>query len=128
METKEKNINLSVFEQLCKVVGHLKFAMDLLNVLRETTMQPIVKTAGNPIYSKMSLLRPPDIKITSLLRPVFTSPKWHFPYDNASDIKTISLIRPLLGSRKGGLKIGILLYMNWLSVKGTKGTKWTKYL
>ena len=31
------------------------------------------------IYSKMSLLRPLEIKTTSLLRPAFSSPKWYFP-------------------------------------------------
>ena len=64
------------------------------------------------IYSKMSLLRPPNIKTTSLLRPVFASPKWNFPYDIVFNIKTTSLMRPLLGSPKGGLNIGILLYTN----------------
>ena len=59
----------------------------------------------------MSLLRPPNIKTTSLLRPVFPSPKWYFPYDIIFDIKTTSLIRPLLGSPEGGLNIGILLYI-----------------
>ena len=58
----------------------------------------------------MSLLRPLNIKTTSLLRPVFDSPKLYFPYDIIFDIKTTSLIRPLLGSPKGGLNIGILLY------------------
>ena len=58
----------------------------------------------------MSLLRPPNIKTTSLLRLVFPSPKWYFPYDIIFDIKTTSL-RPLLGSPKGGLYIGILLYL-----------------
>ena len=59
----------------------------------------------------MSLLRPLEIKTTSLLRPVFSSPKWNFPYDLTVNIKTTSLIRPLLDSPKGGLNIGILLYM-----------------
>ena len=58
----------------------------------------------------MSLLRPLEIKTTSLLRPIFSSPKWYFPYDIIFDIKTTSLIRPLLDSPKGGLNIGILLY------------------
>ena len=62
------------------------------------------------IYSKISLLRPLEIKTTSLFRPDFASPKWYFPYDIVFDIKTTSLIRPLLGSPKGGLYIGILLY------------------
>ena len=44
------------------------------------------------IYSKRSLLRPPNIKTTSLLRPVFPNPKWDFSYDFRFDIKTISLI------------------------------------
>ena len=61
-------------------------------------------------YSKISLLRPPKIKITSLLSPDFASPKWYFPYDIIFDIKTTSLIRPLLGIPKGSRKIGILLY------------------
>ena len=61
-------------------------------------------------YSKIPLLRPPNIKITSLLGLIFPSPKWYFPYDISCIlyIKTISLIRPLLGSLKGN--IGILLY------------------
>ena len=59
----------------------------------------------------MSLLRPPNIKTTSLLRPVFPSPKWYFPYDIIFDIKTTSLIRPILGSPKVGLNIGTLLYI-----------------
>ena len=60
----------------------------------------------------MSLLRPPKIKTTLLLRPVFASPKWYFPYDIIFDIKTTSLIKPLLGSPKGDLNIGILLYFD----------------
>ena len=36
-------------------------------------------------------------------------PKWYFPYDIIFDIKTTSLIRPLLGSPKGDLDIRILL-------------------
>ena len=60
-------------------------------------------------YSKMSLLRPPNIKTASLLRPVFASPKWYFHHAIMFDIKTTSLIRPLLGSPIGGLNIGILL-------------------
>ena len=63
------------------------------------------------MYNKMSLLRPPNIKTTSLLRLVFPSPKWYFSYDIIFDIKTTSLIRTLLGSPKGGLNIGILLYI-----------------
>ena len=59
----------------------------------------------------MSLLRPPNIKAASLLRPVFPSPKWYFPYDIIFDIKTTSLIRPLLGSPEGGLNIGILRFL-----------------
>ena len=35
--------------------------------------------------------------------------KMYFSYDIIFDIKTTSLIRPLLGSPKGGLNIGILL-------------------
>ena len=61
--------------------------------------------------SKMSLLRPVENKTTSLLRLALTSPKWYFPYDYIFDIKTTSLIRPLLGSPIGGLNMGILLYM-----------------
>ena len=64
-----------------------------------------------PMCSKMSLLRPLEIKTTSLFRPVFASPKWYFPYDVVFDIKTTSLMRPLLGSPKGGLNIGIFLYL-----------------
>ena len=63
----------------------------------------------------MSLLRPLEIKITSLLRPVFANPKWYFPYDVLFDIKTTPLIRPFLGSPKDGLNTGILLYVNTLS-------------
>ena len=63
-------------------------------------------------YSKMSLLRPLEIKTTSLLRPVFASPEWYFPYDISFNIKTTPLIRPLSGSPKGGLYIGVLLYVN----------------
>ena len=63
------------------------------------------------MYSKISLLRPLKIKTTSLFRPVFASPKWHFPYDIVFDNKTTPLIRPLLGSPKGGFNIGILLYL-----------------
>ena len=33
------------------------------------------------MYSEISLLRPPKIKTTSILRPVFASPKWYFQYD-----------------------------------------------
>ena len=55
----------------------------------------------------MLLLRPLKIKTTSLLRPVFTSPKWNFPYNILFDIKTTPPKRPLLGSLKGGLNIGI---------------------
>ena len=54
-------------------------------------------------YSKMSLLRPLEMKTTSLLRPVFASPKCFFPYNILFDIKTTPLIRPLLGSPKGGI-------------------------
>ena len=59
----------------------------------------------------MSLFRPLEIQTTSLFRPVFASPKWYFPYDVVFDIKTTPLIRPLFGSPKGGLNIGILLYI-----------------
>ena len=62
------------------------------------------------IYSKISQLRPLEIKTTSLFRPLFVSPKWYFSPDIAFDIKTSSLIRPHLSSPKGGLNIGILLY------------------
>ena len=55
-------------------------------------------------YSKMSLLRPLEIKTTSLFRPVVASPKWYFPYDIVFDIKTTSLIRPLLDCPNSGLK------------------------
>ena len=57
----------------------------------------------------MSLLRPPNIKTTSLLRPVFPSPKWYLPYDIIFGFKTTSVIRPLLGNPNGGPNIGILL-------------------
>ena len=60
------------------------------------------------VYSKISLLRPLEIKTTSLLRLVFASPKWYLPHDIVLDIKTTTL-RPLLGSSKGGLNIAILL-------------------
>ena len=77
-------------------------------------------------YRKMSQLRPPKIKTTSVFRPVFASPKWYFPYDILFDIKTTSLISQLLGSQKGGLQgslkadldIGILLYLK--SVKSSQ--------
>ena len=62
-------------------------------------------------YSKISLLRPLEIKTPSLLRLVFASPKWYFPYDIVFDVKTTLLVRPLLGSPKGGLNIGILLHI-----------------
>ena len=68
------------------------------------------------IYSKMSLLRPLEIKTTSLFRPIIASPKWYFPYNIVFDIKTTSLVRPLLGSPNGGLNIGILLYLHILIV------------
>ena len=64
-----------------------------------------------PVYSKILLLRPFEIKTTSLFRLVFASLKWYFPYDIILDNKTASLITPLLGSPKGGLNIGILLYL-----------------
>ena len=44
------------------------------------------------IYSKISLLRPLEIKTTSLLRPAVASPKWYFPYDIVLDIQITSLI------------------------------------
>ena len=56
--------------------------------------------AVNNRYSKMSLLRPLEIKTTSLLRPVFASPKRYLPYDIIFDIKTTSLIRPFFDSQK----------------------------
>ena len=56
----------------------------------------------------MSLLRPPNIKTTSLLRPVFPSSKGTLLI--IFDIKTTSLIRPLLGSPNGGLNIGARLF------------------
>ena len=62
------------------------------------------------MYSKILLLRPTKIKTTSLLRPVFASLKWYFPYDIIFNIKTTSLIRPFWQS-KGGLSNGILLYL-----------------
>ena len=67
-------------------------------------------------YSKISLLRSLKIKTTSLFRPTFASSKWDFFYNIIFDIKTISLIRPLLSSLKGGLNIGILLLYFWLSL------------
>ena len=68
----------------------------------------------------MSLLRPLKIKTTSLVRPVFASPKWYFPYDIVFDIKTISLVGPLLGGPNSGLSIGILLYLKGYIVQGSK--------
>ena len=62
------------------------------------------------LYSKILLLRPPKIKTTSLLSLVFASPKWYFPYDIIFNIRITSLIRPLLGSQKGGLNTGTLPY------------------
>ena len=66
------------------------------------------------MYSKILLLRPPKIKTTSLLCPAFASPKWYFPYDIIFNFKITSLIRPLSGSPKGGLKIGISCI--WLAI------------
>ena len=51
----------------------------------------------------MSLPRPHNIKTTSLIVPNAI-----LSNDIISDIKTTSLIRPLLGSPKGGLNIEIL--------------------
>ena len=62
------------------------------------------------LLNKILLLRPFEIRATSLFRPVFVIPKWYFPYDNVVNIKATSLIRPLLESPKG-LNIGILRYM-----------------
>ena len=61
-------------------------------------------------YSKIPLLRSPDIKTTLLLRTPFSSPKLGLPNIFISVIMTTPLIRPLLDSPKGGLNIGILLY------------------
>ena len=81
---------------------------------------PNIKTASllRPVFPSPKRYFPYDIlfdiktniKTASLLRPVFPSPKRYFPYEILFDIKTTSLIRPLLGSTKGGLNIGILLY------------------
>ena len=62
-------------------------------------------------YSKISLLGPLQIMITSLLRPVFSRPKWCFPHDIMFDIKTTSLTRPLLDSLKGGPVRDFTVYM-----------------
>ena len=91
-----RELALQVYKTICYNIFKLG---NLLHSMREVVE-----------YSKMPLLRPPNIKTTSLLRPVFASPKWYFPYSIISDIKTTSLMRPLLGSPKGGLNIGILLY------------------
>ena len=64
---------------------------------------------GRPTYSKIPLLRPLEIKTTSLFRPVFASPKWQLPYGFIFNMRTTSLIRPLLGSPNGGLNRGISL-------------------
>ena len=89
------------------VVPHLVVTLTLYHGL----LQLKVKSNDQILmYSKMSLLRPPNIKTTSLLRPVFVSPKWYFFYHIIFNIKTTSLIRPFLGSPKGGLNIGVLLY------------------
>ena len=69
-------------------------------------MKSFLRDKFGCIYSKMSLLR-----------PVFPSPKWYFSYDIIFDIKTTSLIRPLLGSQIGGLNIGILLYISCSIIK-----------
>ena len=65
----------------------------------------------------MSLLISPNIMTTSLLRRVFPSTKWYFPYDIKFDIKTTSLLKPLLGRPKGGFNIGILLYVQNINYK-----------
>ena len=44
--------------------------------------------------------RAPRIKTSSLLRPVFASPKWYFSYDIRFDIKITSLWRPGPGCSK----------------------------
>ena len=78
------------------------------------------------MYSKMLLLRPSNIKTTSLLRPLFASPRWYFLYHIIFDIKTTSLIRPLLGSPKGSLNIGILLYICLVTVTWIMATIFRK--
>ena len=59
------------------------------------------------LYSKISLLRPLEIKTTSLFRALIASLKWHFSCDFIFDPKTTSLIRPFLGSQKSGLNTGL---------------------
>ena len=65
---------------------------------------------NNGYVSKISLLRPHKIKTTSVLRPVFASPKRYFSNDIIFSIRTTLLIRSLLGSPKGGFNREILLY------------------
>ena len=61
------------------------------------------------IYSKISLLRPFNIKTTSLVRAVFASSKWLLPYNFIFSNKTTPLIGPGFGNTKDGLKKRILL-------------------
>ena len=75
----------------------------------------------------MSLLRTLETKTYLLLRPVFASPKWYFPYDIIFDIKNISN-KATLGSPKGGLNIGILLYEWGLLSFGDIGKRVRKYV
>ena len=91
-------ILVDILKMCMKVFGGHKLASDKI------TSRNLYSLFYNIICSKISLLRPPKIKTTSPLRPVFTSPKWPFPYDIIFDIKITSLIRPLLGSPKGGLR------------------------
>ena len=109
--TNKENLKLSgvgepfVNQELsfyCPVYGILKISKQKHKTFTRHTWN---YEHGN--HSKMSLLRPLEIKTTSLLRPVFASPKWYFPYDISFDIKTTPLIRSLLGSSKGGLYIWI---------------------
>ena len=66
------------------------------------------------LYIKIPQLRQPNNKTTLLLRTPSSSPKLGFPYILISIIKTTPLIRPLLDSPKGGLYIGVLLYLFWV--------------
>ena len=95
---KVKNESMQSFKKINSVVMKLNqlFALHFL---------------ANGLYSKISLIRPLEIKTTSLLRPDFASPKCYFTDGITFNNKTTSLIRPHLGSPKGGLNRGILLYM-----------------
>ena len=72
------------------------------------------------IYCNIWLLRPLEIKTT--IQIDHCQSQMIFFYDIVFDIKTTSLIRPLLSSPKGGLNIGIFLYSS--SSKINKNSAW----